>query len=653
MAEYPRASPLQDLSRPPPPPSRSGRSSPSPRAIGLLALALCVGVVGPLAVAWTYRDIHAVLAPVAIVAAAALLWAASRTDRARLAAEVRRLSDENAHLGQNLGWLADTARELRESQHALDEARLKAEAASQAKSRLLATVSHEFRTPLNGILGLTGLLLETDQTPDQATYARAVHSSGEALLALVDDMLDFSKIEAGRLDLRPAPTDVGSLVQDIAEFLAARAHAKGIDIAADVAPDLPVVMVDAHRLRQVLLNLAGNGVKFTERGGVTLSARATGPTADGQVGIVLSVGDSGPGVRPDAVHRLFREFEQLDPGPARRHGGAGLGLAISRRIVRAMGGEIALEERPGGGAVFSFELRLPTAGPAAAGPPALPDIARRSLLIVMADGAEPLVLAAELTRSGASARVATTAYEAAALVGAAAAARQPYDAILIDQRVAPDPATVLARLRDAAGRSVPAAVLIEPGKRGAIEALRTAGFDAYLVRPVRRSSLIKIAAEITAGGAGEFRVDPFDAKPRGRSLERRAATGLRVLLAEDNEINALLARAVLEGLGHAVEEVRDGAAAVAAATARPGEFALILMDLHMPGLDGLSAIRAIRAHESEAGYPPARILAVTADVLAETRAAAVDAGADQVLEKPMTPDGLRRALAAVALGAAA
>jgi signal transduction histidine kinase/CheY-like chemotaxis protein len=632
-----------------PPVPKPARRSPSTVWAALLALAMGIAVIVPLAIAWANPVLFPLIAPFVVLTAAVSLWGASKVDAIRLAGEVRRLADENAHLTQNLGWLADTARELRESQQALDDARLKAEAASHAKSRLLATVSHEFRTPLNGILGLTGLLLETDQTPDQITYSRAVHSSGEALLALVDDMLDFSKIEAGRLDLRPTPTDLASLLQEIAELLAARAHAKGIDIAADVAPAVPAVAVDAHRLRQVLLNLAGNGVKFTEHGGVTLAAAIAEPPYEGRVDVAFTITDSGPGVPAEAADRLFREFEQLDPGPARRHGGAGLGLAISRRIVRAMDGEIAVAARPGGGAVFSFTLSLALAQTVSR--EEAPPVAG-SVLVVAPPGAEPSVLAAELGRGGAVARVSGSGYEAAALIGAAAAAGQPYDAVLIDQRTTPDAANVLARLRDAAGGYLPAAVLIEPGRRGDIEALRAAGFDAYLVRPVRRFSLMRIVSEIMAAtGNGDFRIDPGDAKPRAPAAPRRPVTGLHVLLAEDNEINALLARAVVEGLGHTVDEVRDGTAAVAAAIGRPGYFSLMLMDLHMPGLDGLSAVRVIRAHERDTGTPRARILAVTADVLTETRTAALAAGVDQVVEKPMTPDALRRALAGVAVGA--
>jgi CheY-like chemotaxis protein len=271
------------------------------------------------------------------------------------------------------------------------------------------------------------------------------------------------------------------------------------------------------------------------------------------------------------------------------------------------------------------------------------------VLILAPNGAEPPALARRLSDAGANARLVRTLAEAAGLVGAAAAAGEPHDAILVDTRAAPDPATALARLREAAGHRLPAIVLIEPGRRGEVEALHSAGFDAYLVRPVRRASLLRVMAAVVAGGGadGGFHVDPGDERAARAPPARRAAESLDVLLAEDNEINALLARAVLEQLGHTVTEVRDGEAAVAAVRDRPTGFGAILMDLHMPGLDGLSAARAIRAWERETGSPVTAILAVTADVLAETRAAARTAGIDAVVEKPMTPDALRRALAEI------
>ena len=625
-------------------------------AAGFFAAAAGLGILFASAIAWTSPALAPFIAPAVVLIGAVALWGASRADSERLAAGVAHVVEENCRLAEQVEQLSDVAWELHESDEryrSLTEARQRAEAANQAKSRVLATVSHEFRTPLNGILGLAGLLMETPLTPDQETYARAVLSSGEALLALVDDMLDFSRIEAGRLELRPSPTDVESLIQEIAELLAGRAHAKGIDIAAAVDKTLPaVVMVDGARLRQVLINLAGNGVKFTETGGVTLSAAVIGEPGESRIALAFSVADSGPGIAPDEAERLFGEFEQSDSALTRRHGGAGLGLAISRRIVRQMGGDLTVAPGPGGGSLFSFTLGLDCVSAAGHPAPDEPALAGRAVLIVAPAGAEPPVLAHHLAENGATTRIVTSANEAAAVIGAATAAGQPHDAVLIDARVAPDAGAALSRIREAAGRNVPAAVLIEPGRRGDVERLRETGFGAYLVRPVRRISLVRIVGDIL-GGDGRFCIDPSDARPRQAAPPRRAGTALSVLLAEDNEINALLARAVLEGLGHEVTEVRDGVAAVAAATGRRGGFDAILMDLHMPGLDGLAAVRAIRDHERAEAAAPAAILAVTADVLAETRAEARAAGIDAVLEKPMTPDALRRALAEVTARSAA
>ena len=630
------------------PPVRAPAAKPAQKRSSTghqVAAALLAGIAGlSILVAFALAQVYPFLASgvtaAALLVTAIAIWGGVRIEQKQLRFDLAHLAADNLRLVTELESVADTAWELRESEEyrSLIDARRKAEAASQAKSRVLATVSHEFRTPLNGILGLTGLLTETDLTPDQETYARAVHSSGEALLALVDDMLDFSRIEAGRLDLYPEPTDLEALLQEIVELLAGRAHIKGIDIAAEVGGAVPAtVVVDPARLRQVLINLVGNGVKFTDKGGVTLSASVA---ADGAISFAVS--DSGPGIAREDAERLFDEFEQMDTALSRRHGGAGLGLAISRRIVRRMGGDVTLADRPGGGSIFSFTLALPpTEGAAAANEASLDG---RSFLILAPEGAEPPTLARHLASAGATARTARTLNEAAGLIGAATAAGEIHDAVLIDGRVMPGPATALARLREAAGRVVPAAVLIEPGRRGDVDALRHGGFDAYLVRPVRRSSLLRIAGDI-ASASGGFSIDPGDARPRKTSAPRRAVENLDVLLAEDNEINALLARAVLEGLGHTVTEVRDGAAAVAAAREKGNGFPAILMDLHMPGLDGLAAARAIREWERATGTPRAAILAVTADVLAETRAAAKMAGIDAVLEKPMTPDSLRRALA--------
>ena len=335
---------------------------PVRRAAAALVAAL-VAVVALIALVLAYVEpaYAPFVAPLVVLIGAAGLWGAATVDRRRLETDALRLAGENRRLSDILERLADNAWELHESEErynrdmsarrhaeaALEEARLKAEAANQAKSRFLATVSHEFRTPLNGILGLTGLLRESGLGPDQETYARGVQSSGEALLALIDDMLDFAKIEAGRLDLHPEPTALADLLQEIAELLAARAHGKGIDIAAEAGPGLPAtVSVDAPRLRQVLVNLAGNGVKFTETGGVTLTASPIAAEG-GRARIRFAVEDSGPGVAPGEEWRIFDEFVQGDGAINRRYGGAGLGLAICRRIVRGMGGELTVDAAPG------------------------------------------------------------------------------------------------------------------------------------------------------------------------------------------------------------------------------------------------------------------------------------------------------------------
>jgi CheY-like chemotaxis protein len=268
----------------------------------------------------------------------------------------------------------------------------------------------------------------------------------------------------------------------------------------------------------------------------------------------------------------------------------------------------------------------------------------RRILIVAPAGAEPPVLAENLAAGGAGVRIVGGAEEAAALAGAAAAATMPYHAVLVDQRAKPDAGNALRLIREAAGAPLAAAVLIEPSRRGEIDGLRTAGFDAYLVRPVRRSSLTRVIGELVAATGG-FHIDPSDAPPPQAEAPPPARRSFHVLLAEDNEINALLVRAVLEGLGHRVSEVHDGLAAVAAATAADARFGVVLMDLHMPRLDGFAAARLIRAHEAISGKARTVIMALTADVLAETRAEAEAAGIDGILAKPIAPDSLRRVLA--------
>jgi signal transduction histidine kinase/CheY-like chemotaxis protein len=590
-------------------------------------------------------------APVLVLVATACAVAATYVAMRRVAAESAReraaLQAENAELARALEDAADRAWELHETEEryrSLDAARERAEAASLAKSRFLAVVSHELRTPLNGILGLNSLLIETDLSPAQETYALGVQSSGAALLALIEDLLDFSKIEAGRLDIRPEPASVEDILGEVAALLAGRAHEKGIDLAVAVDPALPgVLRCDAARLRQVLVNLAGNAVKFTDAGGVTMSAAVAAATG-GRVRVAFAVTDTGPGIPAADAERLFGEFEQADTAPTRRHGGAGLGLAISRRIVEAMGGRLAVAAGPGGGAVFDFAIELDVP---ASEPLSCPSLAGRRVLAVMPDGAEAVALSECLERAGAEVRAVAAFNAAAALAGAAAAAALPYHVVLLDGRIAARPEAALAGLRAAAGERLPVVMLIEPGDRSGVDDLRSAGFDGYLVRPVRRRSLVRLVADV-ASGEGAFRIDPHDADKPAAAPLRRSRAGLDVLVAEDDEISALLARAVIEAHGDNVTDVRDGDAAVAAATAPGAAYHIVFLDLHMPGLDGLEAAARIRAHERAAGRPRVPIVAMTADALPETRRATRAAGIDSELEKPVAPAALRALLSELA-----
>jgi PAS domain S-box-containing protein len=523
-----------------------------------------------------------------------------------------------------------------EAERTLQEARARAEAASEAKSRFLATVSHEFRTPLNGVLGMTDLLLDTPLTPEQTTYVRAVRTSGEALLSLIDEILDFSKIEAGRLDLAAEPFDLHALVEGVVELLAPKAQGKGIEIAAFVAGSVPRRVVgDVDRLRQVLVNLAGNAVKFTEAGGVGVRV-----TADAEGDVVIAVEDTGPGLAMDRVPALFEEFEQGDATPSRRHGGTGLGLAITRRIVERMRGAIEVDSTVGEGTTFRVRLPLvcnqgeqaPTPGAGLAG--------KRTVILARSPFEAPF-LAQRLKEAGAEVALTATPDEALAKLAIA-----PCDLLIVDCAYGDDAVRAVAAEARLAGaeRSL---VLLSPFERRDFGPPSAAGFDGYLVKPVRTRSLFK---QLTQPCAKTEPPDAATAPGLASAKPRRHAAGSRVLLAEDNEINALLALKSLEKLGAVADWAKDGSEALTLAEAsfsgvRP-PYDLVLMDIRMPGLDGLEATRRIRALERALGRPePCRIVALTANALKEDETVARGAGLDGFLAKPLKFEALSALLA--------
>lgn len=510
-----------------------------------------------------------------------------------------------------------------ETGRVLASAREHAEAASRAKSRFLATVSHEVRTPLNGILGMTGLLLDTSLSLEQQTYARAVKSSGEALLGLIEEILDFSKAEAGKIEIEAAAFDLVEMVTGVAELLAPRAQAKGIEIATLFAKDLPAQATgDAPKLRQVLLNLAGNAVKFTELGGVAIRVERDGDR------IRFAIEDTGPGIEPESQLRIFEEFEQGDGTLARRHGGTGLGLVIASRIVERMGGEIALDTRKEGGARFSFAIPLPDDGDAQATDA---DFAGAEILLLSPSPVVGPLLASQLEQWGAHVTLAESEDVAVSLLP-----EKSWSHCLIDRAFGYDAALSLAaRSRSHATHRH---LLLAPQERSELPAFAHAGLASYLIKPIRAASLaarLLHPEQVIAGGEAAV----LSSQKTGRRLS--------VLVAEDNDINALLMQALLTRMGCRVTVVGDGAVAVNAvanAQTMGAPYDLVLMDLHLPAVDGLEATRRIRALGSAAGAVP--VIALTANASDGDRKACFQAGMNAFLTKPIDRTKLEDAIAA-------
>ena len=519
-----------------------------------------------------------------------------------------------------------TERKILES--ALTEARDKAEEASGAKSRFLATMSHEIRTPMNGVLGMARLLLETPLAPDQKTYAEAIRQSGLSLLALIEDVLDFSKIESGALVIERGEVALRPLIEGIAELLSTRAHAKDIEIATAIAPEVPhIIRADGIRLRQVLTNLVGNAVKFTEEGGVLITATVEPPpdAAEGEgPALLVCVRDTGIGVPPEKRGEIFEDFVQADSSHGRRFGGTGLGLAISKRLVAAMGGAIGVLSGVAKGSIFWVSLPLEDS---AQRPAPYPLKGRRVALVC----ASPVLhngLRLQLEAAGAQLAQARD-------LDSALRMRPLCDLVLLD--AAKDAAEPFP---DVTGIETPVVALLPPSKRAQLAALSQKGIRGYLMKPVRQDSLENRLAAVLAGET-ELIAPPPAAAP----AERRTGNGLSILLAEDNPVNALLARELLRRRGHSVDEVTNGEAAVLACAAK--RFDLVIMDLHMPGLDGIDATLHIRSAESAEGLKPVPIFALTADALETGRKACLDAGMDGFFTKPVDPAELDAVLATI------